>query len=300
MKIKIIVVLFIVITFFGKAGFAQGNDQGHIAGLKMIVSTDKTTYLEGEVIWKEIKLIIDKSVVKLDYKPAFYPNRDLEETVTNSKNQGMPGWDPVYTTIGKNPTDYPDTIQLFDVLNVGIFEESPDAMHLAITYLPVDDYEFTATVNVAVKGENYKIKSEPYKFKVLKPEGDEALARQEYLEIFQLVFSSPPENKRVANKVDNFFVQYPNSVYIDQILRKSLIAYFIYYNKSLDEEISFLTNIIEKYPGFASNFERLIGLRACFDSKNDLDGFIKFINELKSKNKDNNTLNKVLYYLGIK
>lgn len=37
-----------------------------------------------------------------------------------------------------------------------------------------------------------------------------------------------------------------------------------------------------------------------YASKNDLYGFKKFIEELKSQNKDNSTLNKVLYHLGIK
>lgn len=300
MKTKIIIVLFTVITFLGKAGFAQGNDQGHIAGLKMIVSTDKTTYLEGEVIWKEIKLIIDKSVVKLDYKPALYPNGDLQETVTNSKNQEMPGWDPTYTTMGEIPTYYPDTIRLFDVLNVGVWEEAPAAMHLAITYLPADDYEFTATVNVAVKGENYKIKSEPYKFKVLKPEGEEALARKEYLDLISFVINAKNDAQTMIDKVDNFLEKYSNSIYIDQVLRVSNVPYFRKFKGNLDERIIFGEYIINKYPDFASNYERIYVLQIEFFVTNNMEGFNKFINELKSKNKGNSTLYKVLYYLGIK
>ncbi len=57
--------------------------------------------------------------------------------------------------------------------------------------------------------------------------------------------------------------------------------------------------MIDKYPNFASNYERLTGIMTSFEKKKDVDGYKNFINELKSKHKDNSILNKVLYYHNI-
>jgi|GEM_PF-2358297 hypothetical protein len=298
MKTKIIVVLFIAITFLGKAGFAQGNDQEHIAGLKMIISTDKSVYLEGEIVWQELLLIIDKKIVKLDYAPHFGPG-DVQETVINSKNQGMPSWEWIYDSIG-NSKEYPDTMRYFSTLNIGLWEDVPNSRNtLSIFYFPADEYEFSAFVSVVINGKIYKIKSEPVKFTVLKPEGDEALARQAYLEILSLTINSRSDFRTRADKVNDFLKKFPNSIYIDQVLRISRIPYFIYYKKTIDERIAFYKEIIEKYPGFASNYERLTGIMTSFEEKKDLKGYRNFIEELKSKHKDNSILNKVLYYHNI-
>ena len=300
MRIKIIVVLFIIITFFGKAGFSQGNDQEPIDGLKFIISTDKSSYLEGEVVWEEFQLIVDKKIVKLDYKPYFAPNDEIIEKVVNSKNQEMPQRGPHYTHIGRQ-TEYPDTICYFSTMNIGVLEKIPNSIHSFrwAIYLPADEYEFSAYVSVVINGKTYKIKSEPVKFTVLKPEGDEALARQAYLEIISLTINSRSDFKTRADKVNDFLEKFPNSIYIDQVLRISLTPYFIYYKKTIDEKIAFYKEIIEKYPGFASNYERLTGIMTSFEENKDLDGYRNFIEELKSKHKDNSILNKVLYYHNI-
>ena len=296
MRIKIIVVLFIIITFFGKAGFAQGNDQGPIDGLKFIISTDKSSYLEGEVVWEEFQLIVDKNIVKLDYKPYFAPNDEIIEKVVNSKNQEMPQRGPHYTHIGRQ-TEYPDTICYFSTMNIGSHETLPNSLYLRSTYyLPAEEYEFSAYVIVVINGITHKIKSEPVKFTVLKPVGEEALARQAYLEILSLVAESRSDFKTRADKMDNFLRQYPNSIYLDQVLRFSAVPYFKYYIKSLDEQILFLENIINAHPNFASNYERLISIILYYERKNDLEGYNQFIDELKSKHKDSNILNNVLYY----
>ena len=296
MRIKIIVVLFIIITFFGKAGFAQGNDQEPIDGLKFIISTDKSSYLEGEVVWEEFQLIVDKNIVKLDYKPYFAPNDEIIEKVVNSKNQEMPQRGPHYTHIGRQ-TEYPDTICSFSTMNIGSHETLPNSLYLRSTYyLPAEEYEFSAYVIVVINGITHKIKSEPVKFTVLKPVGEEALARQAYLEILSLVAESRSDFKTRADKMDNFLKQYPNSIYLDQVLRFSTVPYFKYYIKSLDEQILFLENIINAHPNFASNYERLISIILYYERKNDLEGYKQFISELKSEHKDNYILNKVLYY----
>ena len=298
MRIKIIVALFIIITFFGKAGFPQGTDQEPIDGLKFIISTDKSIYLEGEVVWQELLLIIDKKVVKLDYAPHFGPG-DVQEAVINSKNQGMPSWEWIYDSIG-NSKEYPDTMRYFSTLNIGLWEDVPNSRNtISIFYFPADEYEFSAYVSVVINGKTYKIKSEPVKFTVLKPEGDEALARQAYLEIISLTINSRSDFKTRADKVNDFLEKFPNSIYIDQVLRISLTPYFIYYKKTIDEKIAFYKEIIEKYPGFASNYERLTGIMTSFEEKKDLKGYRNFIEELKSKHKDNSILNKVLYYHNI-
>jgi hypothetical protein len=298
MRIKIIVVLFIIITFFGKAGFAQRNDQGPIDGLKFIISTDKSSYLEGEVVWEEFQLIVDKNIVKLDYKPYFAPNDEIIEKVVNSKNQEMPQRGPYYTHIGRQ-TEYPDTICYFSTMNIGVLEKIPNSIHSFrwAIYLPADEYEFSAYVIVVINGMTHKIKSEPVKFTVLKPVGEEALARQSYLEILSVRRNCDDMDlKSISEKVDNFISQYPNSIYIDQVFRTSDAPYFDYYKKNLDDMISITEERIKMYPNFASNYERLKLLMQNFESKNDLNGFKQFISELKSEHKDNYILNKVLYY----
>ena len=102
--------------------------------------------------------------------------------------------------------------------------------------------------------------------------------------------------KTRADKMDNFLKQYPNSIYLDQVLRLSTVPYFKYYIKSLDEQILFLEDIINAHPNFASNYERLTSIILYYERKNDLEGYNQFIDELKSEHKDNYILNKVLYY----
>ena len=279
--------------------FSQENGEETISGLKFIISTDKSTYLEGEIVWQELLLIVDKSVVKLDYAPIFGPGGDVQESVINSQNQGMPSWEWVYDSFG-NVKEYPDTMRYFGKLNIGIWEDVPNSMNtISIFYLPADEYEFSAYAKVVINGKTYKVKSEPVRFTVLKPEGEEALARQAYLEILSIRLSPEIDDELIANKADIFIKKYPNSIYIDQVLRKSKMPYFIHYKKTIDERIAFYKEIIDKYPNFASNYERLTGIMTFFEKKKDLDGYKNFVNELKSKHKDNSILNKVLYYHNI-
>lgn len=294
--LKVLLLLIFLISI-SNLSFPQGNKEGTIPGLKFIISTDKSIYLEGEIVWQELLLIIDKKIVKLDYAPHFGPG-DVQEAVINSKNQGMPSWEWIYDSIG-NSKEYPDTMRYFSTLNIGLWEEVPNSRNtLSIFYFPADEYEFSAYVSVVINGKTYKIKSEPVKFTVLKPEGDEALARQAYLEILSLRINSE-DFKSIADKADIFLKQYPNSIYIDQVLRKSKLPYFSYYKESIDERILFYEDMINKYPDFASNYERLGSILVGFEEKKDLKGYRNFIEELKSKHKDNSILNKVLYYHNI-
>ena len=293
-----ILLLLIFLISMSNLSFPQGIKEETINGLKLVISTDKSTYLEGEIVWQELLLIIDKNIVKLDYAPHFGPG-DVQESLTNSKNQGMPSWEWTYDAIG-NTKEYPDTMRYFSTLNIGIWEDVPNSRNtFTIFYLPADEYEFSAYAKVAINGKTYKVKAEPVKFTVLKPEGEEALARQAYLEILSLRLSPEIDDELIANKADIFIKQYPNSIYIDQVLRISRIPYFIYYKKTIDERIAFYKEIIDKYPNFASNYERLTGIMTSFEKKKDVDGYKNFINELKSKHKDNSILNKVLYYHNI-
>lgn len=301
MKTKIISSVICVLIFLvNTISYPQDNKNEAIAGLKLIISTDKSTYLEGEVIWEEFQLIVDKSI-KLDYKPYFIPNDEIIEKVVNSKDEEMPKMGPSITHIGRQ-TEYPDTINYFSSMNIGTFENLPNSAHpfrWAI-YLPADEYEFSAYVIVSMNGEKYVVKSQPVKFTVLKPEGDEILARQAYLEILSLIRNSSFDLYTISVKVDNFRALYKNSIYLDQVLRFSDPPYFEYNKKTIDEVISITEEIIKIHPSFASNFERFKLLMSNYASKNDLYGFKKFIEELKSQNKNNSTLNKVLYHLDIK
>ncbi len=294
-----ILLLLIFLISMSNLSFSQENKEETINGLKFIISTDKSTYLEGEVVWQELLLIVDKSVVKLDYAPIFGPGGDVQESLTNSKNQGMPNWEWTYCAVFGNEKEYPDTMRYFSTLNFGIFEDVPNSMNtISIFYLPADEYEFSAYAKVVINGKTYKVKAEPVKFTVLKPEGEEALARQAYLEIISLRINSN-DFKSIADKADIFIKQYPNSIYIDQILRISEPPYFMYYKKTIDERIAFYKEMIDKYPDFASNYERLTGIMTSFEKKKDVGGYRNFISELKSKHKDNSILNKVLYYHNI-
>lgn len=288
----------ILVLLINTISYSQENKEETVNGLKLVVSTDKSIYLEGEVIWEEILLIIDKSAVKLDYKPHFAPGNAIEDRVINSKNHSVPKHDIIYSYIGI-VTDYPDTIRYFEPMCVGKEEEVPNAMYFMCYYLPAEEYELYASVNVSIGGKPYKVKSEPVKFTVLKPEGEEALARQTYLEMLSLFINSNSDTRELAEKTHNFLKQYPNSSYIDQMLRISEPSYLFYYSKTLDEKISFLSNIINKYPDFASNKERLGSIMVYFEEKKDVEGYKNFIKELKSKHKDNSILNKVLYYHNI-
>lgn len=213
--------------------FSQENNIESVNGLKLIISTDKSTYLEGEVIWEEFQLIVDKSI-KLDYKPYFIPNDEIIEKLVNSKDEEMPQMGPTNTHIGRQ-IEYPDTIDYFNSMNIGTFENLPNSAHpfrWAI-YLPADEYEFSAYVIVSMNGKKYVVKSQPVKFTVLKPEGNEILARQAYLEILSLIRNSSFDLYTISVKVDNFRALFENSIYLDQVLRFSDPPYFEYNKKTI-------------------------------------------------------------------
>lgn len=319
-------------------GSSYGQDSTKVANsIQLIISTDKSDYLEGENVWREWKLIIDKKV-KLDY--WIY---SCQEFVTNSNKQGIPyhGWSyvdgfPVY--------DYPDTMCSFDVLDFGYYElPKPREIYQVGYYFPADEYEITDYVNVTIKGKQYKVEAKPVKFVVHKPEGEDLLARKEYLdlipiswkdtmywkdtseykslialkenyeknplleqdinayksyirlkeylEMVSMLWKDTTDYKSLLfEKIDSFLVKYEKSVYIDKLLYT-----FGYPKKSIDV-IEFYYNLILKHPEFAGNYQRLRSIMSIYNYKNDLGRYLKMIDDLESRFKDNEMFMKVLFY----
>ena len=286
--------LFLLVCLTNNNVIPQGRIDA-IVGLKFIISTDKKNYIEGEMVWEEFKLIIDKSVT-LDYKPTFCLTADIQEVLKNSSNINMP-YSGLYYDAMSHSKEYPDTLYDFEPSYFGIFENVPKSMYLPAFYLPADEYEFLAYVNVSIKGKIYKVEAEPFKFTVYKPEGSEINARQEYLEIIPLVIDDAPDSKLISDKFESFINKYPNSVYVDQVLRKTKYNYFTYKFKSVDEVIEFQLRQISRYPFFASNYERIGSIMGYYEIKKDSIGFLNLIDNLEENNKNVEILNKVLFYI---
>lgn len=162
-------------------GYAYGQDSAKVAnGIQLIISTDKSDYLEGENVWREWKLIIDKKV-KLDY--WLYSCKEL---VTNSNKKGIPYHGFSYVD-GFPLYDYPDTMCSIGVLDFGYYElPKPREIYQVGYYFPAEEYELTDYVDVTIKGKQYKVESKPVKFTVHKPEGEDLSARKEYLDIIPI------------------------------------------------------------------------------------------------------------------
>lgn len=268
--------------------------------IKLLISTDKKSYLESERIWQEIKLIIPKNI-KLDYKPILAIGHDFTQEVLSMSNKQVPYSGAIYHVI-RNKEDYPDTLRIFDVLDFGYFEEpSKYSMYLGSLYIIADKYKINASVDISINGKKYKIKSEPWEFEVSKPEGDEAIAREKYRELFPMIVKLSPneerDTKKIADFMLNFMEQFPNSVYIDQVLINGSYSYFENYPKSIDEEIEFWKAVILKYPNFASNYRRMDRILSCYIYKKDPNGFLELVNELENKIGSNETFTKVLFYI---
>ena len=179
--------VFLIIVFAVLAGnfvFSQEKNASEVTkGIQLIISTDKSDYLEGENVWLERKFIADKNV-KLDYWPGGY-----REFVTNSKNQLLPDINYTPECILGHTYEYPDTICFFYELVFGYNElPKPQEIYPAGHYFPADEYEITAYINVTIKGKEYKVEAKPVKIVVHKPEGEDLLARNEYLEMFPLLW----------------------------------------------------------------------------------------------------------------
>lgn len=165
-------------------GFAYGQDSAKVAnGIQLIISTDKSDYLEGENVWLETIFIIDKKKVKLDY--WLYSGN---ENVTNSNKQGVRFHGFSYVD-GFPLYEYPDTMCSFDVLDFGDYElPKPREIYQVGHYFPAYEYEITAYRNVMIKGKQYKVEAKPVKFVVHKPEGEDLLARKECLEMIPIMW----------------------------------------------------------------------------------------------------------------
>lgn len=292
---KLLYIMLLFIVFINNSKVSSQDLSNPIEGVKLIISTDKINYLEGEVIWRECKLVVDKSV-KLDYKPVLGSTLDLQENIKNSKNIYMPYTGGCYHSIGKQK-EYSDTIYDFDILNFGTFENAPSAIYYIESYLPADEYEFSASVKVSINEKIFNVEAEPYRFSVYKPEGEENLARQSYFNFIPMVFRDSPNLKEIADSFESFMKKFPNSVYIDRVLRLTEMLYFTYTNKTIDEKIEFQLNIINKYPFFSSNYERLRSIVAYCEIKKDANGFLDMINNLESKYQNDNILKKVIFHI---
>lgn len=178
--------IFLIIVFAVLAWnfvFSQEKNASEVTkGIQLIISTDKSDYLEGENVWREWKLIIDKNV-KLDY--WMY---SCKEFVTNSYKQGIPYHGASYVD-GFPLYDYPDTICYIGVIEFGYYElPKPREIFQVGYYFPSEEYEITAYTNVMIKGKEYKVEAKPVKFTVHKPVGEDLSARKEYLEMFPLLW----------------------------------------------------------------------------------------------------------------
>ncbi len=179
--------IFLILVFFSLEGnfvIPQEKNPSEITkGIQLIISTDKSDYLEGENVWLETIFIIDKKKVKLDY--WLYSGN---VNVTNSNKQGVRYHGPQYSC-GFPSYDYPDTMCSFEVLDFGDYElQKPREIYQVGHYFPADEYEITAYRNVMIKGKQYKVEAKPVKFVVHKPEGKDLLARKEYLEMIPIMW----------------------------------------------------------------------------------------------------------------
>ncbi len=203
----------------------------------------------------------------------------------------------MYAPATYNELEYPDTMYYFRSLNYGVFEQAPKSMYLSAIYFPADEYEFSAYVKVMIKGKEHRVYAEPVRFTVKKPEGNELLARQTYLELIPIIVNDYPNNKLIVEKVDNFLQRFDNSVFIDQVLRITKYTYFSYLNKSVDEILDFQYQQITKHPNFASNYERLTSIMSCYEQKKDSEGFLNMVNNLESDIRNNEIFNKVIFHI---
>lgn len=179
--------IFLILVFVSLAGnfvIPQEKNSSEITkGIQLIISTDKSDYLEGENVWLETIFIIDKKKVKLDY--WLYSGN---ENVTNSNKQGVRFHGFSYVD-GFPLYDYPDTMCSFAVLDFGDYElPKPIEIYQVGHYFPADEYEITAYRNVMIKGKQYKVEAKPVKFVVHKPEGEDLSARKEYLEMIPIMW----------------------------------------------------------------------------------------------------------------
>ena len=270
-----------------------GQDSAKVAnGIQLIISTDKSDYLEGENVWLEKKVIIDKKV-KLDYRP--YDSRDF---ITNSKNQGIPEQNYTFEDmILDSINEYPDTIYYFYALEFGYCDFVPDNKYFILGpyYFPAEEYKISANVNVMIKGKQYKVEAKPVKFTVHKPEGEDLLARKEYLDIIPLVWATK-DYELLDEKVDSFIANHKNSVYLDVVLWLTNMVYHHNVKISDDEAIEFYYNVILLHPEFAGNYFRLMQIMYHYSYKNDRDGYLSMISDLVSRFKDNEIFMKALFH----
>lgn len=292
MKKIIFVLLTFAICISYKISFSQ-NDTSIFKGTKLLISTDKKDYLEGEAVWEIVMLIIDKDV-KLDCCPCFGHFNDLQASYKNSLRNLMPFQGGRGDCNFGTPKEYPDTISFMDQSEFGYQEIAPNTSFTNSYYFPADEYEFNAYVIVSINGKKYKINAKPWNFTVYKPEGDEILVRQSYLNIFQLFYKGNSYEKAISDSLENILIKYPNSSYIDRVLN---FEYLILKYKEMSpvEQKDYELNQINLNPYRASNLHRLYSILSYFEYKKDSKGFLNLLYNLESKYKGDHVFDSIIF-----
>jgi hypothetical protein len=278
--VKKIIFTFIILNcslLIANAKWIQQNLINDTIQLNLVMN--KQIYLEGELVWFDFDVIINKSI-KLDRGPILDNNYDISLILADSKNNVLRYKKGIPEIMGS--IEYPDTMNYFDELTeaFGTFEIIPVPENKKYwplyLYLPADEYTFSIELRLSINKKEHIFRTNTVNFSVLKPKGNDSDAYNELksLEVRTFYNNYFEMSVEFQKFYDNFSEKYSGSVYLEKIFNR--MEYSIEYSLSPEEGIIYYKNIIINHPDYYANYNSLYSLKHFYgDNKEE---FINFLN----------------------
>jgi hypothetical protein len=267
-------VLFLISMFlFGEVYSYQ--EKSNTDSVKLTLTSNKNLYLESELIWIELDIVIDKNL-KLDYRPLLYPGNDLNLSLINSKKDTIKyRGGHVDALIRK---DYPDSMYYIDNLlwTLGSSEKLQTQAGYSEIFkvIPPDDYTLNITVQLRSNNKSLYCQSNSIKFSIIKPSEFEIEAYNELINLESYTVNNQYKlGYEFIKMMESFNEKYPGSVYKEKIFNNS---YFLIGCTLPHEETEiFYNNFINDNPNYYSIFNLLWGNQNKYENKTEYINYLQ-------------------------
>jgi hypothetical protein len=275
-------ILSIIISNYSHAKVPEINHKPPIIEIK----SSKEVYLESEPVWLEIEVNIDKEM-ELDKPPIITPLGDVEFILINSHVDTIKYFKGGYSQIG--PNKYLEHYyRIYDILNIyGVKEDFPNSQLVGCYKLLPDKYTLKAILNLSIDGKVEKFNSNLIQFEVEIPRDSEEEEHKKMIEIKNYAVNGPKDfDSRfdiIVQKVNEFKMMFPNSVYIDRIISLIFRHGHIISKDFQDTVSNYLKNRLEANPADYFNYTYVSHLWGI--SKNNSDLLINTLTQISESNK---------------
>lgn len=260
-------ILFSVCVITAVAIGQRGRDLGKPAQLKVELIIYKNQYLLREPIWVKMKVT---NIGKEEGWFYFCTRSCLE--IKDSKGKVYPS--QVSSSLSAITIKAGETLE-YELNLLGCFG-IPEGKFKIYYYLPPETYTISYHLNKDVK-------SETYKFEILKPEGDELRAMNLLKEAYNLIEEKKWDERQKT--LSEIIEKYPQSVYSPYVFLRRGSDYSIHY-RNYDSALNNYYELITTYPSSREAVHAVNYISAIYENQKDKKGYIDAMNGLIEKYTD--------------